>query len=299
MAAILHDLSDELQSLVRTLGSELADVVPLSSAGYAGYRPNAFRLRFADGREVKGRELGNWQRAAAVEYVLGHVHHPGLPRLLARAGRALITEWVDGRPLTAADCTPALVQQCGELLGFIHAVPVPDQNPFERRDPIDAWHRRCERDLSALVAADVLGEAERRHAFDVAIRHAPPTDGAAGFVHRDFCAENIIVRPSGEIAIVDNETMGIDEYDFDLGRTWYRWLMTRDLREAFWAGYNCHRTAERFIAHGVYWAIVALADAAVFRLKKHAGATDAPLARLRALLHEVDRSAGSSVLLSC
>ncbi|MBI3758858.1 MAG: phosphotransferase [Deltaproteobacteria bacterium] len=225
---IVHDLSDDLQSLIRTLNGELVEARPLSSAGYAGYCPNAVRLRFADGRVVK-----------------------------------------------------------------------PDRNPFERRDQIDEWHRRCERDLTELAAAQVLDAGEARHAFDVAIRHAPPSRGRVGFVHRDFCAENLVLRPSWEVCIVDNETMGIDACDFDLGRTWYRWPMTRELREAFLAGYNRHRSSEEFVSHGAYWAIVALADAAVFRLRKHTGATEAPVARLRTLLCEFDRAPATAALLSC
>ena len=292
-----NPLGDELQEVIRGVNGELVEALPLGSGGYPGYHPSAFRIRLADGRVLKGRLYGNWQRAAAVEYVLQRVHHPGLPRMLARAGRALLKEWVDGRPLVAEEMTSAMLQQCGELLGFIHSAPVPDRNPFERRDPIEEWHRRCERDLAALVHAQALDGGEARRAFELALSHAP-SRCVAGFVHRDFCLDNLVLRRSEEICVVDNETLGIDACDFDLGRMWYRWPMSREQREAFFSGYHRRRSAQEFVKHGAYWAIVAVADAAVFRLRKHAQATQAPVVRLRTLLREFDRAADDIALLS-
>ena len=298
MSHASRDLDDDLRELIRSIDGELVEVVPLESAGYPGYRPSAYRIRLADGRMVKGRRCGNWQRAAAVEYALQHIRHAALPRVLGRVGPTLLTEWLDGRPLTDADITPALLRRCGELLGAIHSTPLPERNPFERRDPIEDWHRRCERDLDELVEANVLTGSESRRALDLALCHAPNRCVAA-FVHRDFCIENLVLQSDATICVADNETLGIDAREFDLGRTWYRWPMPPAHWEEFLAAYDARCGAHEFAAHITYWAIVALADAAVYRLRKHARATDVPIARLRTLLREVDRAAADPALLSC
>lgn len=279
-------LGEELSELVRALDVPLVEVTPLHGSGYSGYEPTAFRLRFADGRLLKGRQCGNWQRAAAVEYVSRHVHHPGLPKLLGRRGRALLTEWVDGRPMAAGDCSPAVARECGALLGFVHSVPVPEDQPHQRRTTVAAWHAELESDLATLERIGALEPAEARRARAHAHEHAP--DGCTlSFVHRDFCAENLVLGPSG-VAVVDNETVDVDTCENDLGRTWYRWPMTAEQREAFLAGYECHRSARDFVRCQSYWVLVAVAAAAVYRWEKSPAAAQVPLATLRALLAELD-----------
>lgn len=281
------ELSEELRQLVQAVGVPLVEVTPLHGSGYAGYQHTSFRLRLADGRLLKGRQCGNWQRAAAIEYVFRHVHHPNLPKLLARTGRAVLTEWVEGRPMAAGDCSATRLRECGALLGFVHSVPVPQDHPYQRRTTVAEWQSEYESDLAALERIGALESGEARRARAHAVEHAPGACGLS-FVHRDFCAENMVLRPSGVVAVVDNETVDIDTCENDLGRTWYRWPMTREQRDAFLAGYECHRSAAQFVRHESYWLLVATASSAVFRWQKSPAAAEAPLARLRALLLELD-----------
>lgn len=277
------ELSDELNELVRTVDSPLLEVTPLHGLGYSGYQYTSFRLRFADGLVLKGRQCGSSERAAAVEYVFRHVHHPALPKLLARAGRALLTEWVEGRPLTAADCSPALMRECGALLGFVHGVPLPADHRYARRTTVAEWQAEYASDLAALERLGALEPGEVHRARAHADAHAPDSCSLT-FAHRDFCAENMVLRPSGVVAVVDNETVDINTCEYDLGRTWYRWPMTSAQRQDFLAGYESHRSAEPFVRHESYWGLLAAANAAVFRWGISPAAAEVALATLRALL---------------
>ena len=139
-----------------------------------------------------------------------------------------------------------------------------------------------------LVAGGVLGADEMSAALEIAHRHAPSAC-TIGFIFGDFCAENAIVRDSGEICFIDHDTLSVDACEYDLARTWYRWPMTPAQRAVYLAGYGEQRALEPFLAHFPYWAIVVLIGAARFRLSRHTAGTAEPLRRLRALVTDLDQ----------
>ena len=279
-------LGEDLQRLVDSVGVTLVEATPLIGPGYPGYQPTASRLRFADGRVLKGREFANPARAVIVEYVSRHVQHPGLAAFVGRHGRALLTDWVEGRPLEAGDATPALARQCGALQGFIHSVVLPPDGNDERYHLPPGWRTGLETGLDSLVRAGLLDGKEARQALDVC-RAYTPDRYEVGFAHHDFCAENMVLHPSGEVRVVDNETLRIEAYSLDLARTWYRWPMDPSQRRAYFEGYRRRRSADEFIAHFPYWAVVTLVSAATFRLKREVAAAAVPVRRLRSLLHDL------------
>lgn len=283
-----RELGDDLFVLVSTVNAPLVEITPLAGVGYPGYQPSAFRLRFADGRVLKGRVFESTTRAATVEYVSQYLDHQGFPKIVARSGRALLTEWVEGRPIHSAGCAPELLRRCGALQGFMHNVPLPEKSPLKPPDTIQDWHDRLERNFAELVGARVLEENEARRAFELAGRYAP-SSYAVGFVHRDFCAENLVLRLSNDVCVVDNETLAVDPYDYDLGRTWYRWPMSPAERAAYFDGYHRYRSSHDFLTHFPYWGIVAVVGGAVYRLQKQTGAASVPVGRLRGLLRDLGR----------
>jgi aminoglycoside phosphotransferase (APT) family kinase protein len=223
-----------------------------------------------------------------VEHVSRHLDHQGFPQVLARSGLVLLMEWIEGSPLNLMEYGPVLVRRCGALQGSMHIVPVPPDSPYRPVDTIEDWHGRLHLGLDELAAAQVLEKHEARQAFDAAMAYAPSTY-AVGFVHRDFCAENLVLRRSGGICAVDNEALAVDPYDYDLGRTWYRWPMSALQRQAYLQGYESYRSSTAFLRHFPYWGIAALAGAAVFRLEKQRDAASVPIGRLRGLLGDLAR----------
>jgi hypothetical protein len=286
-AELVEHLGDDVVDLLASVDRPIVEVAPLRGVGYPGYCPSAFRLRFAGDLTLTVRRLGSLNRAGAVEYVSRHLNHAGFPKVLARAGKILLIEWIDGQPLHLADCGPALIRECAALQGLMHTLPVPSDCPYRPVETIYDWHSRLQAELGALVEATALEETEAQRAFDVAMKYAP-SSYTTGFVHRDFCPENIVWRPSGRVCAIDTEALAIDAQDYDLGRTWYRWPMSPAERENYLQAYDSHRSSKDFLAHFPYWAFAALTGAAVFRLQKRADTRSLPISRLRALLRDLE-----------
>ena len=278
----------DLMSLLDTLGAPVVELTPLSGCGYPGYRPTAFRARLGDGRHVKVRTLASVESAERIEFVSHHVQAGHLPRVLGRAGRALLTEWVDGSEIDAAAADDALLAQCGAVQGLVHSQPMPDPNPFLHPTPLLPRQRRFERRVAELAGSGTIGRDEARQTLALAERFAP-RDCRIGFLFGDFCPENLVVRPSGELCCVDTETLMVGPCAYDLGRTWYRWPMTRRQRTTYLDAYQRHCSADVFVQHFPYWLLTAIVDSAAFRLQARADAAAVPIAHLRAFLHTCAR----------
>jgi aminoglycoside phosphotransferase len=276
-------VSDDLAALIRAVPGALVELSPLRRADAPRVPASAFRLRFADGSRRKARVCALPAQAARIETLIGWLAaRLPIPRVLARHGTALLTEWVDGESLDLATLSAERLRACADLRARVHTVPVPPACPWTASDAARRW-RRFGTQLDALVAAGALAAPEAAHARAIAEPHAA-TAFATGCTHRDFCAENFVVDAAGRAVIVDNETVGIDALDFDLARTWYRWPMLPAQREAYLSAYARHRDPAAFLVHFTYWAILVLVDSAYLRLAAAPGVRAVPVQRLRALL---------------
>lgn len=282
-------LGRDLWSLVCSVPGELTSATPLIGDDYPGYRPSAFRLRFADGSVLKGRRVETPAQAEAVEHVSRSLEYRGLPRVLGRFGAALLSEWIEGQPLSASQCDSRLLRQCGALQGMAHSRPLPTGTLSPPIETIESRRARVKRGLDELVQLEVLDQRFARVTAAVAADHAPPSC-ASGLTYGDFCADNIVLQTSGDICFVDTETLAIQPYDYDLGRTWYRWPMQRADREAYFGGYLEHRQITDFGAHFPYWAIAAIVDGALFRSRRGGmAAATVPVQRLHTLVGDLER----------
>ncbi len=115
---------------------------------------------------------------------------------------------------------------------------------------------------------------------------APPPTVAHGIVHRDLCADNLVVRASGKLCPVNNETLAVNAYAYDLGRTWYRWPMRPDQRAAYFEGYRRYRSPADFWAHSRYWTTLVLVESAGWHLRLGTAGAAVPLRRLHELLRD-------------
>jgi hypothetical protein len=288
---IEHMLGPDLWSLACSIPSRLTSATPLGGDNYPGYRSTAFRLEFADGRVLKGRQLQTPAQAETVEYVARGLGHRNLPRVLGRCGTALLSEWIDGRPLSAGNCDAQLLWRCGVLQATAHSLPLPPGTAIPPAPRAESLRTAVEQRLEELVELELLERSFASNAAAIAWAHAPQAC-ASGFTYGDLCADNVVLHPSGDLYVVDTETLAIQPYDYDLGRTWYRWPMQRDDRQAFFEGYSRHRQLTDFCAHFPYWAIAAIVDSAVFRGRRAgAAAATVPLQRLNLLIRNLQNSA--------
>lgn len=294
--------SDGADRLRGRLGPDLAALVadvgvPLAAASRITGLPSrlltraTFRLDFGDGRRLKGRRLDTPDDAERVATLAACVDAPAVTRVVSRRGAALLEEWVSGVALHRRRLGEDDLRRSGALLGAIHAAAGPagpwtaaPPSPEQRLASADADLVELAR-LELLVPAvvDRLREALRRHA---------PVRQAVGVIHRDFAPENIVVDADGTLHVVDNETLTVDAYDFDLARTWYRWPMTPAARQAFEAGYATVRGLDGYRAHFPFWAVAVLSEAALFRHRAQTRGQHVPLRRVGEVLALLDRGHG-------
>ncbi len=271
-------LGDDAFALAEELPAEIIEHQPLRGRGPCA----SMRLLLADGTLLKVKRLPSVADAERVERLLHHLHHRAFPEVRLRRGALIVTRWVMGDALGPTDLDSELLRTCGALHAFVHTRP-----PVDRLGPRpDARERAIaslRRDLEALVDGGWCQRAEAVAASEAANRHAPAA-WAAGIVHGDFNAENMVRTGPAEVAVVDNETLSIGAFHFDLARTWYRWPMSRPQWRTYLEGYaRCGDVAD-FERHLPFWGIAVLARGAVFRWRAGRDGVTEPLVRLRMLL---------------
>jgi aminoglycoside phosphotransferase (APT) family kinase protein len=134
------------------------------------------------------------------------------------ASGVLVTEWVRGRPWTAASAKePAQTTRVAMLLRLIHAL-APEPPPYARR-PVD-WIRHY-RQMPGRAASSFADESERRLA---ALAEFPPLGDV--LCHSDLHRLNLIDSAEGLI-VLDWEYAHYSDPFWDLAG----WLSANDLAE--------------------------------------------------------------------
>ena len=278
-------LGEDLWALVQALGTGLAGITTLTTLPSRSRSRAAFRLDLLDGRVVKGRRLNSVGEAERVERLSRFLDPQCFPKVLARRGGALLTEWAHGTPLGSTADKAALFRRAGSVQATMHCRALPAGLLRAARVSEAGREARLDRRLDELARFGALPAREARRAWAIALAHVPPRR-AVGLVHGDFCAENMVRGVDGRLRIVDNEALSVGACDYDLARTWYRWPMTESQAAAYFDGYAGRRGPDAFVAAFPYWAVMALVDAVVFRVRARTRDARAPLARLAALLRD-------------
>jgi UDP-2,3-diacylglucosamine hydrolase len=281
------DLHPDVAAALGVLGSRPVEVEAITALPSPANERGNYRVRLDNGTFVKASLLVTASRAREIASILGLLRHRHLTRPLAQHRRGLVTEWVDGR---WPDEQPAgLAEECGAILGSLHAVRVPRGFPFLVSRLGDTWDLKLRGDLATIVDAGLLDGMAAREALAAARQSAPP--GAdTGFVHRDFCPSNLVIDGDGLVRAIDNDSMACDALDYDLARWWYRWPMPDADRTAFLGGYARYRSPSSFERHFTFWMVLALVESAMFRIRGGTAQQDVPAAALAALLD--DRARG-------
>jgi Ser/Thr protein kinase RdoA (MazF antagonist) len=234
----------------------------------------AYQVELAGGRTVKARHFGS--EAAARRIFELHVGlEEAFARPLAQYGAVLIEEWIEGRPLGDGEAE-TWVDAAGALLGRLHARPLGAQVPMS--SSTRRWRDAAESDLVLISGAGKLT------APDVASLHAKiacrdPGVARVVLVHRDFCAENMLIDVNGRLRVIDNEQLDIAPAALDLGRTFHRWPMSEATWTRFLRAYRSSAPAEPE-AIG-FWKIVASLETTRVFLQRLPARLDVSLALLR------------------
>lgn len=197
--------------------------------------------------------------------------------MIAAYGPVLLEAWIEGVMLGARE-SEAYAAEAGTVLARLHATPVA---VAEAMPPLD--HReigaRASTELAVLARAGALSHA---HAVALAaeLDRRAPAVGRPVLVHRDYCAENMLVDADGRLRVIDNEWLAIAPEGLDLGRTFARWPMSPPAWRRFLAAY---RSAGRDPGPLGFWGIAAAAMGACFRLGKDPALLAVPIAALQRL----------------
>jgi hypothetical protein len=289
---VLETGSSEASDLVDSLGADLlaliqAQGVPVARLATITALPSpvrtraAFEIQLADGTRLKGRRLRSAQRADAVAH-LREVVGAGFAPILARRGEAMLLAWVEGRSLASLDPVPApILQRCGEMLGALHRkpfAPLPGGTPTRP----DEHFAKLVRNTDLLLAARVLDPELARRALRAADANRPESV-TLGIIHKDFCAENLVLDPEDSLICIDDASLSTGPHDLDLARTWYRWPMRPGDLAHFESGYEQLRSLADFRRHFRFWTTCVLMGSAATRLRSLAPGALVPIERLQQL----------------
>lgn len=291
----IDELGPDLCALIGGVGvplvaATLVTTIPSTRADRA-----CFRLTFADGTVLKGRRVQTGADAERID-ILGSFLNPRyFPRVVARQGRALLTDWVQGTSLRPDDCTVKVVRRCGRLHATLHRLVLSPAAANFRRRPLE-WEPWLDASLRELVASEAIDVSLATGIARLVVRHAPRAPHA-GLCHGDFCAENIIRGAAGAICVVDNDGITVDAYAYDLARTWYRWPMERREQQAYADGYGRSEHGRNFADHFLHWALMVLVGSCKYRVRARVPSMGVPLSRLRAVVESEGRTEGLPRLL--
>jgi Ser/Thr protein kinase RdoA (MazF antagonist) len=278
----------DLATLVHAVGVPLTAAELVTRLRAPAVDRACFRLTFADGRVLKGRQVETLEQAERLQALTARLDRRHFPAVLERHGRAFMTEWIEGTPLHHRRWTRRLLEECGGVHAAVHRLAVETAPRWRRRH--GRWQTRMTAALGVLVDAARIDRGAARRAEGLASRFAPPAV-ALGMCHGDLCAENIVVNRDGRVVVVDNDSLAVDAWGYDLARTWYRWPMTDDQRRHYMAGYGRAAHLEDIEAHFIHWAITVLVEAAAFRVRVGVDGADRPLSALRRVLRDPVRGA--------
>jgi hypothetical protein len=288
VAAVSRDLEELMAEpgfaeLVAPLGSPVVSAVSLTQLPIEGRRRGCYRLQLANGRTLKYRRMPSAERAETVERLIALIAAPQIPRVLGRHGAGLLFEYVRARPVGRRDLTPKLLSEAASLQAHIHAIDVAGLLPTIAPQAVDRRTAGLRSSIERLVSQDALTLREGEGLWELALSHAPAVL-RSDVTHNDFCSRNMLLTPEGGLVIIDNETIGVGPYEFDLARTWYLWPMKPPERAAYLEAYARHHDPSAFATRALFWLIDAMARSALFRLRGQSPTAAVPLRKLRLLL---------------
>ncbi len=96
----------------------------------------------------------------------------------------------------------------------------------------------------------------------------------------------MVIDRAGKLRVVDNEHIRLDAIGYDLGRTWYRWMLPAEEWDFFYAAYAAKSPLAGPTESFHFWKISAAIASAHLRLLAYPEKAGVPIACLRLLAVE-------------
>jgi len=269
-----HDLERDIGHALARHGMTPLRAVLVSPLGERKGVRLAYRVDLQDGRTVKARHFGS-EAAAARVFALQTGLDAAFARPLVVSGAVVVEEWIEGTLLGDRDAE-AWADEAGGLLGRLHATPLGPDVP--RSVSTRAWREAAESDLTLVATAGGL-DAGAVAALRGELARRDPGAARTVLLHKDFCAENMLIDRLGRLRVIDNEQLDVAPAGFDLGRTFHRWPMADAAWSRFLRAYRARAPAPPE-ATG-FWKIVASLETTRVFLQRLPARLDASLALLR------------------
>jgi len=230
---------------------------------------------------VKARRMPG-EEAARVQAEIRRELPGAFVAVLARHGRVLLEEWVEGEVLGAAP-DAARLREAAALLAELHVRTTLDGKSLLGRESTAAQRDTTLHALPKLQRAGLLQPGQASD-LERALGRTDPGSCLYGLIHTDFCGANMVVDRSGRLRVVDNERLGRDALGYDLGRSWYRWELAPESWRCFLDAYASAHPVREPPEPFRFWQIVAAVRAVEIRLHYAPDQVGAPLACLHGLL---------------
>lgn len=262
-------------------GIRIRRATPLYGHGHT----STSRLTLVDGGVAKLRVFPSVADASRVERCLAAAPPGALPALLARSGRSLATEYVDGVRLdrhwrtAPAGTRSRHIAACARALARVHGGTAPALPPT----PLPVYSRAIAQATRRLARAGLL---DRRQADW--LRALPlPVSPAAGLAHGDPSPDNLVVTPAGRLRFIDEERVAVRPLAYDLARAICQWRLDGREERRFLAAYaRAGGSWAAFAEHRAFWMAAALSTSVVFRWRRRPGTVARFAAALRGLVSE-------------
>jgi aminoglycoside phosphotransferase (APT) family kinase protein len=167
------------------------------------------------------------------------------------------------------------------MLGALHRLPC-ESLPDDADEKPGELLAKLERDMDLVRSEHLLDPELARRALADADANRPQ-EPTLGIIHKDFCAENLVLASDGSLVCIDEATLSTGPHDLDLARTWYRWPMQARDSAHFARGYQEQRSLAGFLRHFRFWVTCVLVGSAATRLRSASPGALAPIERLRQL----------------
>ena len=270
----------EVAAALRRLGFEPVDARLVSPLGASKGRRCAWRVEDASGAVAKVRLFEDPDAAARV-CRLRQGREPAFSAVSGRDGAVVLEEWVDGRPLSAAEASDAL-PWAAALLARLHAV----SPPTGEAAMVDAspWRDGARADLERFASDGLLPRTEADRAARLLACLAPGRTRAV-VAHLDLCPENLVVDRRGDLHVVDNEMLAVRPPGLDLARSFHLWPMDEPAWRRFLEAY---RVAGGSADDLDFWRLVALALGGRIFLERSPARRDDAIRSLLALSRRLE-----------
>ncbi len=242
-------------------------------------------LDLAGGRRIKARLLEDHRTAAALCALRAGLPSDFAP-VVARSGRVLLEEWIDGADLARTRARARCLADAARLLAGLHATRTVAGRAIRALRRTTPWRRESEERLRRLCEDGLLPVAHANVLRRVLAAHDPHRT-RTGLTHSDLCGENLVRDRAGRLRVIDNERLGLRPFGYDLARTRYRWGLDQKAWSAFLAAYSRRHPATARRA-SPFWDVVVAAESAMIRRRVDARRAAAPIAALARIVRAED-----------